>query len=95
MTTILHRIAKNEWMNDGFASFLTAFQSYQGNGSVIMKEYVEGSFVYAWKYFCYQRPRTRNHYISRPVFTFELLELKGVDNWYKGILLFILNITFL
>ena len=47
----LHHLSEqmDGWMDGLAMSFLTAFQSYQGDGSMIMKGCVQWNPIYGWK----------------------------------------------
>ena len=45
----------DEWMDCSFTSFTTAFQSYQGNERVILKDCMQGKPVNSLKYYHHER----------------------------------------
>ena len=47
-------------MTYDFTSFLAAFQSYQDNGRMIMKGYVQWNQVYGWEDFASSKDQTQD-----------------------------------
>ena len=51
----VHRCMMDGQMTCNFMSYLlTVFQSYQGDGKVILKNYVKWNHIYSWKEFSLQ-----------------------------------------